>query len=332
MFADPETLRREREAFDVHVEPIAHLLRADDITDIMLNTPERAGEPGQVWVDRVGVGLEFSGETLDARQAESLIRDFATHATHDATLNKNNPNISCQAALGQYRFEASVQPASFAPSFVIRKYVLRGEVRLDDYVQSGELKGSVAEKLRLGIRSAAPWKVLVGGETGSGKTTFLHPLIALSGLDDEGRHRRILLIEDTPELELPPGPHTRLTVKNKSVFEYSDAIASALRRRPDAIIVGEIRDGEAAHQAVDAWTTGHQGMATIHAGSCAAMLWRLYSLCRQSPAGQHVELRTIASAVDLCVHLKRVRGRRVITVCRVGWDNAQDKLDLTEVG
>lgn len=329
MLAEPETLRRAREAFDAHVEPIAHLLRADDITDIMLNTAEKPGEPGPVWVDRVGVGLQDTSVRLTAREAEKLIRDFAAQANHESPLNRLNPNISCQAALGQYRFEATVPPASFAPTFVIRKYIRRGDVTLADYVQSGALTAAKVEALTREVSADEPATVLVGGETGSGKTTFLHPIIHAAA---QNGARRLVLIEDTPELELPPGPNTRLEVKDGTAFGYREAVFSALRQRPDAIVLGEIRRPDDANQAVEAWNTGHQGMATIHAGSCSEMLWRLYSLCRQSESGRHVQQRAIASAVDLCVHLKRIRGKRVITVQRVcGWDDKRDAFVLEDL-
>jgi len=325
MFADPETLRREREAFDIHAEPIADLLRADDITDIMLNTPERKGDPGPIWIDRAGVGMVDSGVRLTARDAEILIREFASQANVVSPFNADHPRLSCQAALGQYRVEATLPPASFAPTFVLRKYIRRGEITLPDYVESGELTGSVVDQLIGEILCDESATVLVGGETGSGKTTFLHPLLRVAG---HGGRRRMVLIEDTPELELPPGPNNRLEVREDSKFTYSDAVFSALRQRPDAIVLGELRRPDDANQAVEAWNTGHQGMATIHAGSCDEMLWRLYSLCRQSESGRHVEQRTIASAIDLCVHLRRVRGRRVITVQRVtGWDGHKFQLE-----
>jgi Flp pilus assembly CpaF family ATPase len=329
MFADPITLSRARDAFDVHMAPIAHLLRADDITDIMLNTPEKQGDPGPVWVDRVGIGLEFSGVCLDAATAEILIREFAAQSNVSAPLNDSHPRLSCQAALGQYRIEATISPASFAPTFVLRKYLRRGDITLPHYVESGEMTRSAVDQLAGSILSDEPATVLVGGETGSGKTTFLHPLLRVAG--HAGR-RRMVLIEDTPELELPPGPNTRLQVREESSFTYRDAVFSALRQRPDTIVLGEIRRPDDANQAVEAWNTGHQGMATIHAGNCQEMLWRLYSLCRQSESGRHVEQRTIASAIDLCVHLKRVRGKRIITVQRVkDWSDEQKKFVLEEL-
>jgi Flp pilus assembly CpaF family ATPase len=325
VFADPETLRRSREAFDIHVEPIAHLLRADDITDIMLNTPECEGDPGPVWIDRVGVGLVDSGVRLDARTADIVIREFWSQSNTEAPLNNKHPRLSCQAALGQYRVEATIPPASFAPTFVLRKYIRRGEISLLDYVAAGELTASVAEALHSGILADEPATILVGGETGSGKTTFLHPLLRVAG--HAGR-RRMILIEDTPELELPPGPNTRMQVQTDSAFDYHHAVRSALRQRPDAIVLGEVRAPDDAQQAIRAWTTGHQGMATIHAGDCQEMLWQLHNLCCQSEVGRHTQPRTIASAIDLCVHLRRVRGKRVITVQRViGWDGSKFQLE-----
>jgi pilus assembly protein CpaF len=130
----------------------------------------------------------------------------------------------------------------------------------------------------------------------------------------------LLIIEDTPELDCPEGPSLRLEVRPGSAFGYQQAVWSALRQRPDAIVLGEIRRPDDAMEAIEAWNTGHQGFSTVHAPSCTRMLSRVYSLCRQSQNGHHVTQDAVTDAVQIVVHLRRVDGRRVIDVQRVtGW-------------
>ena len=311
---DGVTLRRAREAFAAHVAPIAGLLADDSVMDIMLNVPRRPGAPGDVWADIVGVGMRHTGVTLTAEEAERIVRDVGRQASGERRLDPKNPVLSCQAALGQFRFEALLPPATPAPTFTIRKYVKR-DARLSDYVETRELTGKQAIALSDAAQSGQT--ILLAGETGSGKTTMLNALLhdaAISG------QRRMLIIEDTPELDCPDGPSSRIEVNPASAFGYREAVVSALRQRPNTIALGEVRRPDDAMQAVEAWNTGHQGFGTIHAPSVTGALWRLYSLCRQSESGRHVEPRTILDAIQVVVHMKRVRGRRVIQACRVtGW-------------
>lgn len=321
IYKDLESEQRDRESFEAHFAPIAHLLASDDITDIMLNTPRVKGEPGEVWIDKQCEGLVDSGVRLSADEALAIVYDVVSTAEghgQDVVINSGKPVVSCQAAGGQFRFEATVPPASFAPSFVIRLYIQRPDIQLVDYVKAGEMSPAQAEALQTASRSGTT--VLLGGETGSGKTTLLMPMIAEVA---NGGRRRIVLIEDTPELVLPAGPHTRLKVSSSagSAFTYRDAVISALRQRPNVVVLGELRHAADANEAITAWSTGHQGLATLHAGSCREMLWRLHGLCRQSETGRHMQERTIASTIGVCVHLRRQNGRRVIDMQRVlGWD------------
>jgi type IV secretion system protein VirB11 len=131
---------------------------------------------------------------------------------------------------------------------------------------------------------------------------------------------------------VPAGPSLRLEVRPGSAFGYREAVVSALRQRPNAIVLGELRRPDDAMEALEAWNTGHQGMGTLHAPSCTGMLWRLYSLCRQSESGRHVMHRKISDAVHMVVHMKRVNGRRIADVKRVaGWNGSAENFDLEDV-
>lgn len=316
---DPVSQRRADEAFFSAISPIAALIDAPKVAEIMLN-PD-----GVVWIDVDGVGMKDSGVRIATGPAEVLIRTVASAAGGERELNPRHPVVSCQARNGEFRFEGLIPPAVRAPTFTIRKYLKRNVV-LGDYLD-GVLTKSQVDALK-----TAAWNhgqtILLGGQTFSGKTTLLNALIR----EAAGDTRRMLIIEDTPELLVPEGPSLRLEVTPGSGFGYPEAVASALRQCPAGIILGEVRKPDDAMQAVEAWNTGHQGMGTIHAPSCTGMLWRLYSLCRQSESGRHVLQRTISDAVHMVVHLKRVNGRRVADVKRVvGWNEALGNFELAEV-
>jgi type IV secretion system protein VirB11 len=324
---DSETLRREREAFALHAESIEPLLRADDITDIILCTPKVDGLDGEVWVDRDGVGLVDSGIRMSNIQAEQLIRDIAAMGKDDgeeAELNARQPCLSCQFAHGQYRFEALIPPVVSAPSFVLRKYLVRGTVTFADYIADGCLTDTQASWLQELVSSPDGGTVLVGGQTGSGKTTFLHPLVQASSIG-----RRVVLIEDTPELESPPGPTTRIKVTK--TFDYQAAIISSLRQRPDLIVLGEVRRPDEAQQAIEAWTTGHRGLGTVHAGSCREMMARLLGLCRQSENGRHITAQAVANAIQAAVHLRRRHGQRIAEVVAIDAVASREDFVLREI-
>lgn len=309
---DELTRQYEREAFARYVRPIAFLLDDPKVTDIMLNAPDHPDEPGRVWVDRVGEGLRESEVTLIAVEAERLIREMAKQAGFRGALNADNPVISFQAARGQYRIEALVPPATLAPTFTLRKYVKR-EVRISHYVTDGMLSG--AQAVALDSAASEGLTILVAGETGSGKTTLANALLHTAAGCKE---RRIIVIEDTSELDCPAGPSTKIAVNPKSSFGYREAIESSLRQRPNMLVLGELRKPDDAVEALRAWTTGHQGLATLHAASMDGALWMLYNLCRQSTYGRHTTKRAIADAVNVVVHIRRERGRRLIEVGRVG--------------
>jgi Flp pilus assembly CpaF family ATPase len=312
---DAVTRQRAREAFDAYVEPIAELLASDSVAEIMLNPAVHPEAHGRVWIDVEGKGIVDSGVTLSATKTEMIMRNFADQATGEHEFNERHPVLSCQAAMGQYRFEGLIPPAAKTPTFTIRKYLKRN-VSLVDYVDAGTLTLGECNALAHAARSGET--IVLGGQTFSGKTTMLNAL--LSEASRFGT-RRLLIIEDTPELDCPTGPSLRLEVRPGSEFGYQQAVWSSLRQRPDAIVLGEIRRPGDAMEAVEAWNTGHQGFGTVHAPSCTRMLHRLYSLCRQSQNGQHVTQDTITDAVQIVVHLKRVDGRRVIDAQRViGWD------------
>ena len=153
--------------------------------------------------------------------------------------------------------------------------------------------------------------ILVAGGTGSGKTTLANALLAeVAGLD-----QRVIIIEDTRELRCDAKDAVALRTK-PGVATLADLVRSTLRLRPDRIIVGEVRGGEALDM-LKAWNTGHPGgIATVHANSARAALYRIEQLIQE--AVTTVPRRLVAEAIDLVVFIKgRGPGRRIETAVEV---------------
>jgi type IV secretion system protein VirB11 len=161
--------------------------------------------------------------------------------------------------------------------------------------------------------------ILIAGGTSSGKTTLANALLAELGARDE----RVILIEDTRELQCA-APDTVALRMRPGVVTMADLVRSTLRLRPDRIIVGEVRGGEALDM-LKAWNTGHPGgIATVHANSARSALYRLDQLIQEAVVT--VPRRLIAEAIDLIVFIAgRGTGRRIAAVeCVEGLDAAGD--------
>ncbi len=216
--------------------------------------------------------------------------------------------------------ERPVQNASSAagqgitdrPTFSIRK---RASLvyTLDDYVASGVLAPADADVLRRAV--ADRQNILVAGGTGSGKTTLANALLA----EPAFRRDRVVVIEDTKELQCPAEDRVELLTKaTDPPVNMTDLLRVTLRLRPDRIVVGEVRGPEAL-ALLKAWNTGHPGgVATVHANSAADALHRLEDLAGEASAT--VPRRAIASAVNVVAFIERTAGTpggRVSTVARV---------------
>jgi type IV secretion system protein VirB11 len=206
------------------------------------------------------------------------------------------------------RFEGLLPPVTLAACFAIRKPATT-TFRLADYVKA-QIASPVMAKL-LTAAVAEGRNILVAGGTGSGKTTLANALLAeVAGLD-----QRVVIIEDTRELRCDAKDAVALRTK-PGVATLADLVRSTLRLRPDRIVVGEVRGGEALDM-LKAWNTGHPGgIATVHANSARAALYRIEQLIQE--AVTIVPRRLIAEAIDLVVFIKgRGPGRRIETAVEV---------------
>lgn len=275
------------------------LLGDPTVTDVLVNGP------GPVWVDRGG-RLQPTEVVLDRAAIDLLVERIL--APVGRRVDPASPVVDARLADGS-RVHVVVPPLAIdGPCVAIRRFRTR-QVILADVASA-----PVAALLAWAVRARA--NVVVSGATGSGKTTLLNALAAHVPAGE-----RIVTIEDAAELRLPAEHVVRLETRPGSVegvHEVScrDLVRSALRMRPDRIVVGEVRGGEAL-ELVAAMNTGHDGsLSTVHANGCEDALRRLETLVLL--AGVALPLDAVrdhlAAAVDLVVHIAKGRdGRRTVT-------------------
>lgn len=278
-------------------EQIINALNDSSVAEIMLN-PD-----GKLWLERHEQGRIETGATLSAHEAERVIWLVASHIGQEAT--RENPIVSAELPGGGERFEGVLPPVATAPCFSIRKPAAQ-IITLTDYVANGTMSAANAEALKTAIR--ARQNILIVGGTGSGKTTLANALLAEIGKADD----RLIILEDTRELQ-SAAPDTVALRTQSGRVGLSDLVRSTLRLRPDRIIIGEVRGGEALDM-LKAWNTGHPGgIATIHANSAEAGLYRLEQLIGE--VTQTIPYELIAETIDCVLFIHRRGGvRRVETL------------------
>lgn len=303
---------------------IAAALAEAAVVEIMVN-PD-----GALWLDRLGDGRSDTGTRYDPAQVERIIRLVASHARTEA--HAASPIVSAELpphgeGAGE-RFEGVLPPVSLAPCFSIRKPAAR-IYGLTDYVGDGLISAELARILRAAVVDRR--NILIAGGTSSGKTTLANALLAEMAHLDE----RVILIEDTRELQCAAADVVALRTRaagagGAGAVAMAELVRSTLRLRPDRIIVGEVRGREALDM-LKAWNTGHPGgIATVHANSAIAALYRLEQLVQEAVVT--VPRRLIAEAIDLIVFIAgRSLSRRVETVARVGGLDPDGGYAVTEL-
>ncbi len=287
------------------------------VVEVMVN-PD-----GALRVDVLGEGRVDTGVRMAPDQVERIIRLVASHARFE--VHAASPIVSAELpphgeGAGE-RFEGLLPPVSLAPCFSIRKPAAR-VYSLMDYVSAGIAPPEAARLLSLAVVERL--NILVAGGTSSGKTTLANALLAeMASLDE-----RVILIEDTRELQCPASDRVELRTRAGAV-SMGDLVRSTLRLRPDRIIVGEVRGAEALDM-LKAWNTGHPGgIATVHANSATSALTRIEQLVQESVVT--VPRRLIAEAIDLIVFISgRGAARRIATIARVEGVTASGDYALSE--
>jgi pilus assembly protein CpaF len=285
--------------------PIEFLLKDPDVTEVMVNGPDDVYVERKGRIERVDDRL-FEGEEAVFHLIERIVAPLGLR------VDGSSPWVDARLPDGS-RVHAIVPPLSLCgPVLTVRKFssVPLGPRRL---VDNGTLGPRMLAFLAACVRGRM--NLVVSGGTSSGKTTLLG---ALSSFVPDGE--RIVTIEDAAELRLAK-PHViglearPANVEGEGEVTVRDLVRNALRMRPDRIVVGEVRGGEALDM-LQAMNTGHDGsLSTAHANSARHLLWRLETMALMSdvelPAA-HVRAQ-VASAVDVVVHMTRMRdGRRVV--------------------
>ncbi len=287
-------------------EAIAVALEDPEVVEILLN-PD-----GTLWFDRLDTGRRRSGICLSREDGDRIIRLVAAHLRLE--VHPGAPIISAVLPETGERFEGVLPPIVRGPTFSIRKRTA-GVIPLTKYVAEEVLTESQGLVLQEAVRERK--NILIAGGTSTGKTTLANALLLEIALTGD----RVLMLEDTVELQCRADDHVPLQTR-RGLASMADLVRSALRLRPDRIVVGEVRGGEAL-DLLKAWGTGHPGgIATLHAGSARGALTRLEQLIQEVVVT--VPQALIAESVDLIVFLAgRGRARRVEELMRVTGFDAQ---------
>lgn len=288
---------------------ICALLSEPDVVEIVKN-PD-----GVLWVERLGHPMVRFGNML-AHQAESIIGTVAS--VYKTTVTRENPILECELPFDGSRFEALIPPVVASPTFAIRRKASK-VFTLDDYVDAGIMTATQRATIQHAIEHHR--NILVVGGTGSGKTTLTNGLIHY--IADRFPHERLVIIEDTAELQTQS--KNQVTLRATDQVDMLRLLKATMRLRPDRILVGEVRGGEAL-ALLKAWNTGHPGgIATVHADDASMGLLRMEELVAEASATSRQV--TIAQTIHYVVFIaKTSEGRRIKEVLQVeGFDNQTSK-------
>ncbi len=303
---DPTTATRRAAMLKTAFGPvIGAALEDESVSEIMANPG------GALFIERLGTGRERQDAGLPSGDVERIIRLIASHI--GAACDRDHPIVSAELPGTGERFEGVLPPVSLAPAFSIRKPARRA-MSLADWVASGAMTRGQALILQSAL--ARHENILISGGTSTGKTTLANSLLAEIGREAE----RILILEDTRELYCDA--EDVVALRTAPGVSLETLVRSTMRLRPDRIIIGEVRGGEAL-DLLKAWNTGHPGgIATVHANSAEAALSRLEQLTGER--AHEIPRALIGEAVNLIIHIGR-RGaeRRVEHILRV---NGHDPL------
>ena len=290
--------------------PLQSLLEDDAISEIMINHPK------QVFVERRG-RLVLSPVTFESTVQLRQVIDRIV-STIGRRVDESSPMCDARLRDGS-RVNVVLPPLALdGPCMTIRKFS-REKLQPDDLITMGSATPEMIRFLEAAVRTKL--NVLVSGGTSSGKTTLLNVLSGFIPADE-----RIVTVEDAAELQLRQAHVIRLearppNVEGKGAVEIRDLVRNSLRMRPDRIVVGECRGGEALDM-LQAMNTGHEGsMSTVHANSPYDALNRLETMVLM--AGTDLPSRAIqkqiASAIDIVVQAERLRGgtRKIVSIAEI---------------
>lgn len=287
------------------------VINDDTITEVMINGPEH------IFIEKNGRLFKLDKQFESQRRLEDIIQRIVGLAGRE--VNQANPICDTRLPDGS-RVNVVLPPIALCgPTITIRKFS-KTPMTMERLIAYGSLTSEIAEKLAMLVR--AKYNIFISGGTGSGKTTFLNALSNYIPKDE-----RVITIEDSAELQIV-GVENLVSLETRNAntsgagqITMRDLIKSSLRMRPERIVVGEVRGGEALDM-LQAMNTGHDGsLSTGHANSTQDMLSRLETMVLQGAKGLPLEAirQQIASAVDIIIHLSRLRdkSRRTMEIAEV---------------
>lgn len=287
------------------------IIKDDSVTEVMINGPKN------IFIEQNGRLFQLDKQFESQRRLEDVIQRIVGLAGRE--VNQANPICDTRLPDGS-RVNVVLPPIALCgPTVTIRKFS-KTPMTIEKLIEYGSITQEIADKLELLVK--AKYNIFISGGTGSGKTTFLNALSNYIPHDE-----RVITIEDSAELQIVNIDNlVSLETRNANAsgagqITIRDLIKSSLRMRPERIIVGECRGGEALDM-LQAMNTGHDGsLSTGHANSTEDMLSRLETMVLQGAAGLPLEAirQQIASAVDIIIHLSRLR------------DKSRKTMEITEV-
>lgn len=302
---------------------LGQIIADPEITEVMINGYQ------DIFVEKSGRLQKLSDHFESRQELETIITKFVSQAGR--AVNESEPIVDTHLKDGS-RVNVVMPPVALnGPIVTIRRFP-KEAMTVQKLIAYGSITPEVAEVLELLVRSR--YNIFVSGGTGSGKTTFLNALSNFIPRDE-----RIITIEDSAELQIKNIDNlVRLETRNAGPdgtgsITIKDLIRSALRMRPDRIVVGEVRGAEALDM-LQAMNTGHDGsLSTGHANSTHDMLSRLETMVLQGAAGLPLEAirQQIGSAVDIIIHLSRLRDktRRTMQIVEIlGYDAETRKFQI----
>lgn len=294
------------------------IIKDDEITEVMINGHKN------IFIEKKGRLMKLDKQFESQRRLEDIIQRIVGLAGRE--VNQANPICDTRLPDGS-RVNVVLPPIALCgPTITIRKFS-KEPMTIEKLIKYGSITEEIAHKLEILVK--AKYNIFICGGTGSGKTTFLNALSNYIPKDE-----RVITIEDSAELQIV-GVENLVSLETRNAnasgagqITIRDLIKSSLRMRPERIVVGEVRGGEALDM-LQAMNTGHDGsLSTGHANSTQDMLSRLETMVLQGADGLPLEAirQQIASAVDIIIHLSRLRdkSRKTMEISEiVGYENGK---------
>lgn len=298
-------------SLDYFLAPISEFLLDDDVTEIMVNGPS------EIYVEKKGKLYETEAAFLSEDALQTAVHNIAQYVGRE--IDRDRPILDARLPDGS-RVHAVIPPSARGGTYLTIRKFKRDILALEDYLRFGSLSASAAEFLDICIKLKK--NILIAGGTGTGKTTLLNAISKCIPPEE-----RLVVIEDSSELKLGQ-PHTlylesqQKDASGRGELSIRQLFKASLRMRPDRIVVGEVRSGEALDM-VQSMISGHAGsLTTVHANTPYDSLIRLETLSLMSDVQLpvYVARAQVASAIHLVVQITRFSedgSRRVTKITEV---------------